>query len=99
MNGNLDEMDVIRATDGRRDLESVAREIALEQAASVEHAWVCATRDEFVESVRDIVMDRARGIATQRPLPFSDPRAHEPFDMAYLRSIGEATQRIIASRA
>ena len=98
-NPDLDALEVIRATDGRQDLEVLARHLALEQAASVEHAGLDANRDEFVESVRDIVMDVTHGIATQRHLPLSDPRAHEPFDMAYLQAISEATSRIIASRA
>lgn len=97
LNGSLDDMDLIRATDGRKDLESVARELALEQAAAIEHSGVYADRDAFVESVRELVMERSRGIATQRQLPLSDPRAHEPFDVS--QRIAEATSRIIASRA
>lgn len=82
MDGRLNELEVIHATDGRNDLESLAREFALEQAASVEHAGFLADREAFVESIRDLVMERVQGVLSQRPLPLSDPRLHEPFDVS-----------------
>ncbi len=97
MDGRLSGFDLIRATDGRADLEPIARELAREQAASIEDAGVHADRDAFVESVRDLVMERTRGHATQRLLPLSDPRLHEPFDVS--QRVAAATSRIIASRA